>query len=80
MARYLLHHRHNQEDCGIVYASFRGCESPLRHRATIASCDFGGHEIWWTVDATSEQEALLQLPRYAAERTTIARISEVQIP
>ena len=32
MARYLLHHHHEPHECGVVFASFRGHESPLRHR------------------------------------------------
>lgn len=80
MTRYLLHHRHAPEECGIVFASFKGHESPLRHRATLASCRSGGHEIWWTVDIDGEEEALRLLPFYVAERSTITRVSEVQIP
>lgn len=64
----------------MVFASFRGHGSPLRHRATLASCRSGGHEIWWTVDVDSEEEALRLLPFYVAERTTITRVCEVQIP
>ena len=80
MSRYLLHHRHRAEECGVVFASFKGHQSPLRHRATLASCRSGGHAIWWTVDAENEQDALRLLPFYVAERTTITRVSEVQIP
>ena len=80
MSRYLLHHRHSPDECGVVFASFKGHESPLRHRATLASCRTGGHAIWWTVDVASEGEALRLLPSYVAERTTIARVSEVLIP
>jgi hypothetical protein len=80
MARYLLHHRHEPQDCGVVFASFRGHESPLRHRATLASCRSGGHAIWWTVEAATEEEALLLLPFYVAERTTAAKVSDVEIP
>jgi hypothetical protein len=80
MTRYILHHRHSSEECGVVFASFKGHASPLRHRATLASCRTGGHEIWWTVDAENEDGALQLLPFYVAERTTIARVSEVQIP
>jgi hypothetical protein len=54
--------------------------SPLRHRLTLASCRTGGHAIWWMVEADSEADALQLLPFYVAERTTITRISEVQIP
>jgi len=63
-----------------VFASFKGHASPLRHRATLASCRSGGHTIWWTVDAENEAEALRLLPAYVAERTTVARVNEVQIP
>ena len=80
MARYVLHHRHTPGECGVVFASFKGHESPLRHQATLASCRSGGHEIWWTVDATSEVDALRLLPSYVAERTTVARVTEVRIP
>jgi hypothetical protein len=80
MACYLLHHRHEPEECGVVFASFKGLHSPLRHQTTLASCRTGGHAIWWTVDADSEEDALALLPYYVAERTTITRVSEVQIP
>lgn len=80
MSRYLLQHRHSADECGVVFASFKGHESPLRHRATLASCRSGGHAIWWTVDAPSERDALELLPFYVAERTTIAPVSEIQIP
>jgi hypothetical protein len=49
MACYLLHHRHQPGECGVVFASFKGHHSPLRHQATLASCRSGGHAIWWTV-------------------------------
>jgi hypothetical protein len=80
MSRYLLQHRHSPDECGVVFASFRGHESRLRHQVTLASCRSGGHAIWWAVDAASEREALQLLPFYVAERTTIARVNEVQIP
>jgi hypothetical protein len=80
MSRYLLQHRHSPDECGVVFASFRGHKSTLRHQMTLASCRSGGHAIWWTVDAASEKDALELLPSYVAKRTTIARVSEVQIP
>lgn len=80
MSGYLLHHRHEARECGVVFASFKGHESPLRHRGTLASCRSGGHEIWWTVDAEDEEAALALLPFFVAERTTVTRVSEVQIP
>jgi len=78
--QYLLQHRHEQKDCGAVFASFKGYDSPLRHGATIGSCRSGGHELWWTVEAASEVEALELLPLYVAERTTATKVSEVGIP
>jgi hypothetical protein len=80
MARYVLQHNHEPQECGAVFASFKGHQSPLRHQATLASCCSGGHAIWWKVEAASEDEALGLLPRYVAERTTVARVNEVKIP
>jgi hypothetical protein len=80
MSRYLLEHRHEPNECGAVFAAFRGHQSPLRHRATVASCRSGGHAIWWTVAAASEAEALALLPFYVAKRTTATSVSEVEIP
>jgi hypothetical protein len=77
---YMLHHRHEPCECGVVFAAFKGHESTLRHRATLASCISGGHAIWWTVDAATAEEALELLPFYVAERTEAIRVSEVQIP
>ena len=73
MPRYLLEHRHEPHEPGVVFAAFRGHDSPLRRRATLASCRSGGHAIWWTVDAGTEAEALV-------ERTTVSRADEVEIP
>jgi hypothetical protein len=80
MSRYLLEHHHEPRECGVVFASFKGHPSPLRHRPTLASCRSGGHAIWWTVEAETEEEALDLLPRYVAERTTVSNVSEVEIP
>ena len=80
MSRYLLQHRHEPDECGVVFDSFKGHRSPLRHQATLTSCRSGGHTIWWTVDAESEEDALRLLPFYVAERTAISRVSEVRIP
>jgi hypothetical protein len=80
MPRYLLDHHHEPRECGVVFASFKRHASPLRHRTTLVSCRSGGHAIWWTLDADSEQEALALLPRYVAERTTVSGVSAVEIP
>ena len=80
MSRYVLQHHHQPHECGVVFASFKGHASPLRHRATLASCRSGGHSIWWAVDADTDEEALALLPRYVADRTTLSRVTEVEIP
>jgi hypothetical protein len=80
MARYLLHHHHEPHECGVVFASFKGHHSPLRHQSTLASCRSGGHAIWWAVQADSEDDALALLPFFVAERTSATRVSEVDIP
>ena len=63
-----------------MFASFSGHDSPLRQRLTIATCAFGGHAIWWQVEAASAQEALELLPFYVAELATATKVSEVEIP
>jgi hypothetical protein len=78
--RYLVHHRHQPHECGVAFAAWKGHESPLRHKATLASCASGGHAIWWAVDAATEADALALLPFFVAERSTATRVSEVEIP
>ena len=80
MPRYLLHHHHEPNECGVIFAAFRGFPSPLRHGSALASCGSGGHSIWWTVESPSEETALALLPFYVAERTTAVPVSAVQIP
>lgn len=80
MARFLVHHRHEPHQCGIAFAAFKGHDSPLRHRAALASCPTGGHAIWWAVEAASEDDALRQLPFYVAQRSTVTQVAEVDIP
>ena len=80
VSRYLLQHRHEPRECGAVFASFKGHESPLRHRPTLASCRSGGHAIWWTVEAETEAEALRCSPTTWPSATTASRVSEVEIP
>lgn len=67
-------------ECGAVFAAFNAFDSPLRRGSTTGSCHYGGHRIWWEVDAATEQEALARLPHYVAERTTALPVRAVQIP
>jgi hypothetical protein len=80
MSRYIVHHRHEAGECGAVYASFRGHDSPLRHRPAVSSCAHGGHAIWWEVEAASEAEVLALLPYFVAQRSTTTRVGSVDIP
>jgi hypothetical protein len=80
MPRFLVHHRHEPHQCGIAFAAFKGHDSPLRHRAALASCPTGGHAIWWALEAASEDDALRQLPFYVAQRSTVTQVAEVEIP
>lgn len=80
MPRYLLHNQHAPHECGVVFAGFRGFESPLRHQTALATCHSGGHSIWWIVEAGGETAALALLPFYVAERTVATLVSEVRIP
>jgi hypothetical protein len=80
MPRFLVHHRHAPHECGIAFGAFTGHESPLRHRAALASCLAGDHAIWWAVEADSEDAALEQLPYFVARRSTVTPVAEVQIP
>jgi hypothetical protein len=80
MSRFLIHHRHEPGECGVVFASFAGSDSPVRRRAALASCQWGGHAIWWTVDAAGEREALALLPYFVAARATATRVGDVPIP
>jgi hypothetical protein len=80
MPRFMLEHRHTARECGVVFASFKAFESPLRHHVTVGSCGFGTHRIWWDVEAATAEEALSRLPRYVAERTTAIRVGDLQTP
>jgi hypothetical protein len=80
MPQYLLHHRHDAHECPIAFAAWKGHESPLRHRLTLASCVSGGHAIWWAVEAASVEAALELLPTYLAVRTEAVPVGPVQIP
>jgi hypothetical protein len=80
MPCFLIHHRHEPPECGAAFASFKGHQSSLRHRATFASCAFGGHAIWWHVEARHERDAFALLPYFVAQRSTVTRIRAVEIP
>jgi hypothetical protein len=78
--RFILDHHHAAAECGAVFAAFNGFPTPLRRGRAVASCHYGGHRIWWEVEATSEEEALLRLPPYVATRTTATRVRAIATP
>jgi hypothetical protein len=80
MPLFMLEHRHTAAECGAVFAAFNAFDSPLRHEPTTASCHYGGHRIWWEVDAATEADALGRLPRYVAERTAATPVRATEIP
>ncbi len=80
MPRFILDHRHEPRECGAVFASFKAYESPLRNRVTVSSCAFGGHQIWWDVQAATQDQALALLPDYVAARSTASRVEDVDVP
>ena len=77
---YLLHHRHQAEECAAAFAAWQGFDSPLRHRSVPSTCMGGGHEMWWRVEAESPRDALALMPRYVAERTRPIPVRDVVIP
>ena len=80
MPRFMLSHRHEPHECPVVFAAWRGFDSPLRHHPTVGSCAHGDHRLWWTVDAAGPADALAQLPEYLAVRTDVTAVAEVAIP
>ena len=80
MPRFMLEHRHTAAECGTVFAAFGASESPLRHQEAASSCHYGGHRIWWEVEADTENEVLAWLPGYVADRTRITRVRWTAIP
>ncbi len=80
IATFLLAHRHDADECRVVFAAWTGFKSPLRRQSTWASCLSGGHRLWWTVDAEDAEAALALLPTYVARRTEPIRVHPVTIP
>jgi hypothetical protein len=80
MPEFLLHHRHQPDECEAAFAAWQGFASPLRHRLVPSTCLAGGHEIWWRVEAVDLRQALALLPHYVAERTAPIPVREVEIP
>ena len=80
MHRYVVYHRHPPSDCAASFAAWNGFNSELRRKPAPSTCAYGGHEIWWTVAASHEREALAMLPRFIADRSLTFRIADVEIP
>jgi hypothetical protein len=78
--RFLLSHRHAAAECRVAFAAWKGVESPLRRRDALGTCGFGGHQLWWTVEASDTAAALALLPPFLATRTEALEVSDVPIP
>lgn len=62
------------------FAAWKGFDSPLRSSGVTASCSWGGHDMWWDVEASDLTAALTMLPRYVADRAMAIRIEERELP
>ena len=80
MASFRIAHRHEADECPVVYAAWRGIDSPLRGETTISTCRWGDHQIWWDLDVADQDEAMSYLPPYVADRAVALRIGPVDIP
>jgi hypothetical protein len=80
MPVFLLHHRHDAAECDIAFAAWAGFDSVLRHRPAASTCLWGGHALWWRVEARDRAAALALLPRFVAERTSLTEVREIRIP
>jgi hypothetical protein len=80
MPSFRIVHRHSPEECPAAFAAWKGFDSTLRGHQARSSCRWGDHQIWWDVDAVTEEEAIGHLPRYVADRAVAVRIGEVVIP
>ena len=61
-------------------AEAQGIRPGMRRGEALATCRFGGHDIWWLVEAAAAPEALAQLPFFVARRATVTRVGAVEIP
>jgi hypothetical protein len=80
MPVFLLDHRHEPHECRAAFASWRGFDSPLRHRSAPSTCLAGGHALWWRVEAADGAGALALLPPFVADRTNAIEVRDVEIP
>jgi hypothetical protein len=76
----MLCHRHTPAECRAAFAAWNGFDSPLRRGHGLASCASGGHSLYWTVEATTANDALALLPPFLAARAEVEEVSEVAIP
>jgi hypothetical protein len=80
VATYILTHHHTAQQCGAMFAAWRGFVSPLRHRDALCSCPQGGHALWWLVEAPDEAAALGQLPECVSRQTEVTSVCSYPIP
>ena len=80
MPCFLLHHLHEADECGVVFATLPRHDRTHQRPPNIPTSRTGGHAIWWRVEADSKDDALALLPFFVSVRTTVTKVSEVTIP
>lgn len=80
MPKYILHHRHDPDECAAAFAAWIGFESPLRHAAAWSTCLAGGHSLIVRVEAPASRDAIAMLPAFVAARTEALEVRAVQLP
>ena len=79
MSRYLLQHRHEPARVRRRLRRVQGIREPTSPPPNPRLVPLRRTRIWWTVEAETEVDALRLLPYDVAERTTVSRVSEVEI-
>jgi hypothetical protein len=79
MALFVLHHHHQSHECASAFAAWKASRSPLHDRPATSSCVYGGHDMWWRVEAADADEALALLPEWVAARTAVHAVTEIDV-
>jgi hypothetical protein len=80
MPDFRLCHHHTPDECEAAVVAWRGFASRLRGLPATASCAFGGHHVWWDVEAPDREAALSLLPGFVAHRTEVVRVTRLDVP
>ena len=78
--RYMLHHRHEPHECGVVFASFKGSRKPAAPPGDARLVPLRGARDLVDRRGRIRDGGARAAPFYVAERTTAESVSEVEIP